>query len=554
MKLKYFLIFLSIITLVTLPIKSNVITFTEKETTEFQVADILKYGDNTIVLQIVRNLSGGNCFETKISFRVIYPNGTIIPIDLSMEELEIQSFNFCTVDGFNPITLKAIETKKGNFIIVTYTVAADVNNPLTYNDYLMLIDLNGKIYRNEDGIFSNIAAMVLTLQMRPAIVSTVDGGGSVFDVKHVDATPPTSIGINELTDPQFIITPLPFGGYFYSVVQTTNMSSDIWGYVLDENGNFNRWNLSYPTLSDSNASPQLLTNNTLVMLQPIVGQNWSLIATDLYKIHEDNGYDNMFIRNTSPTIHQTITARETNPLKITYTIPIGLSNGTITIFQSNGSSNPGIVRQTINGLNNQNYVTLDNDTVRIDIIESTFNNPGSTYYVMIENNFVSSLLYNEPIPGLSSNIWSFTTLPEEKKEKVGSKIKMFFDGIYGKVRLTKNGTSYFDTLNPNQKNKFFDNLTQELADAVAVTSKRITTNYRFVIDTESSSKQYLLSIKIDKPQSASDRETKLITKDLDAMIQNMDITVLESGSSSKYLDPLYGYVTIRNYSFFNFFR
>ncbi|PKC65332.1 hypothetical protein RhiirA1_442367 [Rhizophagus irregularis] len=554
MKLKHFLIFLSIITLVTLPIKSNVITFTEKETTEFQVADILKYGDNTIVLQIVRNLSGGNCFETKISFRVIYPNGTIIPIDLSMEELEIQSFNFCTVDGFNPITLKAIETKKGNFIIVTYTVAADVNNPLTYNDYLMLIDLNGKIYRNEDGIFSNIAAMVLTLQMRPAIVSTVDGGGSVFDVKHVDATPPTSIGINELTDPQFIITPLPFGGYFYSVVQTTNMSSDIWGYVLDENGNFNRWNLSYPTLSDSNASPQLLTNNTLVMLQPIVGQNWSLIATDLYKIHEDNGYDNMFIRNTSPTIHQTITARETNPLKITYTIPIGLSNGTITIFQSNGSSNPGIVRQTINGLNNQNYVTLDNDTVRIDIIESTFNNPGSTYYVMIENNFVSSLLYNEPIPGLSSNIWSFTTLPEEKKEKVGSKIKMFFDGIYGKVRLTKNGTSYFDTLNPNQKNKFFDNLTQELADAVAVTSKRITTNYRFVIDTESSSKQYLLSIKIDKPQSASDRETKLITKDLDAMIQNMDITVLESGSSSKYLDPLYGYVTIRNYSFFNFFR
>ncbi|CAB5199901.1 unnamed protein product [Rhizophagus irregularis] len=634
MKLKHFLIFLSIITLVTLPIKSNVITFTEKETTEFQVADILKYGDNTIVLQIVRNLSGGNCFETKISFRVIYPNGTIIPIDLSMEELEIQSFNFCTVDGFNPITLKAIETKKGNFIIVTYTVAADVNNPLTYNDYLMLIDLNGKIYSNsktlmgpslidssnnntwvpqqsfiypnvnneqgflyfailssglndvnsnynvtqwiinEDGIFSNIAAMVLTLQMRPAIVSTVDGGymfiypnfttsqdpyssqnglyamycgygrGSVFDVKHVDATPPTSIGINELTDPQFIITPLPFGGYFYSVVQTTNMSSDIWGYVLDENGNFNRWNLSYPTLSDSNASPQLLTNNTLVMLQPIVGQNWSLIATDLYKIHEDNGYDNMFIRNTSPTIHQTITARETNPLKITYTIPIGLSNGTITIFQSNGSSNPGIVRQTINGLNNQNYVTLDNDTVRIDIIESTFNNPGSTYYVMIENNFVSSLLYNEPIPGLSSNIWSFTTLPEEKKEKVGSKIKMFFDGIYGKVRLTKNGTSYFDTLNPNQKNKFFDNLTQELADAVAVTSKRITTNYRFVIDTESSSKQYLLSIKIDKPQSASDRETKLITKDLDAMIQNMDITVLESGSSSKYLDPLYGYVTI----------
>uniref|UniRef100_U9T4M6 Uncharacterized protein n=1 Tax=Rhizophagus irregularis (strain DAOM 181602 / DAOM 197198 / MUCL 43194) TaxID=747089 RepID=U9T4M6_RHIID len=254
----------------------------------------------------------------------------------------------------------------------------------------------------------------------------------------------------------------------------------------------------------------------------------------------------MFIRDTSPTIQQTITARETNPLKITYTIPIVFSIGTITIFQSNGSSNPGIVRQTINGLNNQNYVTFDNDTVSIDIIESTFNNPDSTYYVMIENNFVSTLSYNEPLPGLYSNIWSFTTLPEEEKEKGSSKIKMFFDGIYGKVRLTKDGTSYFDTLNSNQINKFFNNLTQELADAVAVTSKRIITNYRFVIDTniESSSKQYLLSIKIDKPQSASDRETKLITKDLDIMIRNMDITVLASGSSSKYLEPIYGYVTI----------
>jgi hypothetical protein len=129
---------------------------------------------------------------------------------------------------------------------------------------------------------------------------------------------------------------------------------------------------------------------------------------------------------------------------------------------------------------------------------------------------------------------------------------MFFDGIYGKVRLTESGTAYFDKLDPNQINKFFDNLTQELAHAVI--SERIITNYRFVIDTgiKSSSKQYLLSIRIDKPQSALDRETKLIAKDLDAMIRNMDITVLASGNSSKYLDPLYGYETIRKYSFFNF--
>ncbi|GES92295.1 hypothetical protein GLOIN_2v1869233 [Rhizophagus clarus] len=688
MKLNQLLIFLSIIIFATLPVKSNFITYTERETTEFEIGNILAYEDNTIILQIVRNLSGGNCFETYISLRVIYPNGTITPIDLSMEELGIQSFNFCTVNtvigSLNPINLYNIETKEGNFILVTYTEAVDVNNPFTYDDYVMLIDLNGKIYSktlmgsslvdptnnntwapqqykiitnvnneqgflyftflsssfnntvinynltqwiiNEDGSLSNIVAMVLPFKYPPSIIPTVDGGymliyfntttsqdsftsqsglyamycgygsnivrepvilyetilelnitsldcvisysevgqiclitlqsnsgfikvnflsgGSVFSVKYRDVTLPTQ---NNITDPQFLIMPLRFGGYFYSFNQPTNISDvqspyDIWGYVLDDNDNYIQWNLSYPTKSDSNSIRQVLTNNTLVMAQPIVGQNWSLITTDLYKVHEDSGYNNLFISNTYPTIDQNITARETNFLTITYTIPIVLSNGTITIFQSNGISNPGIVRQTINGLNNQKYVTTNNNTVSVTIIESTFNNPGSTYYVTIENNFVSSQLYNEPLYGLSNNIWSFTTFLEEKEEE--SKIKQIFDGIYGKVKLTQNGTSHFNSLNSNQKNEFFNNLTQELANAVVVATDRITTNYRFVIDTESSSKQYLLSIKIEKPQYASDRETDLIVKDLIAMIQNMDITVLASGNSSKYLESIYGYETI----------
>ncbi|GES84530.1 hypothetical protein GLOIN_2v1869233 [Rhizophagus clarus] len=690
MKFKHLLIFLSIIIFATLPVKSNFITYTERETTKFEIGNILNYKDNTIVLQIVRNSSDVNCFETNISFRVIYSNGTIVPIDLSMEELGIQFFNFCTVGGFNPILLYNIETKKRNFILVTYTEAENVNNPLTYVDYIMLIDLSGKIYSktlmgpsliidnnwvpqqssittnfnneqgflyfaplsigftdtyshfnltqwliNEDGTLSNIAATTLDFQIPPSTVSTVDGGymliysntttsqdpfspqtviyamyygygsniardpvilyestmelnigslncvashsevgqiclitikpnstnpnpipifikinylsgGSVFNVSHIDATLPTNIGITEFNNPQFLILPLPFGGYFYSVNQRTNISDyqspyDIWGYVLDDNDNFIQWNLPYPTLSDSNASRSVLSNNTLVIVQPIVGQNWNLITTDLFKVHEDKGYDYILISNTYPTIGQNIIANETRFLTITYAIPIVLSDGAITIFQSNDSSNPGIVRQIVNGLKNPNYaVIINNDTVNVTIIESTFNNPGSTYYVTIDNTFVSSLLYNEPLPGLSSNIWSFTTLPEEKKQE--NKIKLFFDGIYGKVKLTKDGTSYFNTLNHVQKDEFFNILTQELASALVVASKRITTNYRTAIDTDL--KQNYLAIKIEKPRVASDRETKLIAKDLNAMIQNMDITVLTSGISSKYLESTYGYITI----------
>ncbi|GES92187.1 hypothetical protein GLOIN_2v1869233 [Rhizophagus clarus] len=689
MKLKHILIFLSIIIFATLPVNSNLITYTEKETTNFEIGNILNYGDNTIILQIVHNSSGGNCSETNISFRVIYSNGTIVPIDLSMEELGIQFFNFCTVNGFSPITLYNIEKKEGNFILITYTEAANVNNPLTYVDYIMLIDLNGKIYSktlmgpslvvnntwtpqqssittnvnieqgflyfapissgfsdiythfnltqwiiNEDGTLINVAATIIALQVPPSIVSTVDGGymfiypnttkskdpytsqsglyavyygygsnilrdpiilyetimqldittleciisysevgqiclitiqpanpnaapifikvnylsgGSVFDVNHIEATLPTIIGISKLNSPDFLIQPLPFGGYFYNVNQQTNISDDqspydAWGYVLDENDNFIQWNLPYPTQIDSSEITEVLKNNTLVMVQSIVGQNWNLITTNLPKIYQDNGYDNILISNTLPTIGQNIIANESYFLIITYAVPIVLSDGAITIFQNNGSSNPGIVRQTVNGLKNPDYATINNTTVNVTIIESTFNNPGSTYYVTIDNTFVSSLLYNEPLLGLTSNIWSFTTLPEEKGQD--SKFKQFFDGIYGKVRLTTNGTLYFDTLSFNQQNEFFNNLTQELANALVVASKRITTNYRFVIDTESSSSQYLLFIKIEKPQVTSDRGTELITKDLNAMIQNIDITVLASGSSSKYLESTYGYVSI----------
>ncbi|GES92174.1 hypothetical protein GLOIN_2v1869233 [Rhizophagus clarus] len=693
MKLKRLLIFLSIIIFATLPVNSNFITYTEKETTNFEIGDILNYGDNTIVLQIVHNSSGGNCSETKISLRVIYPNGTIVPIDLSMEELGIQFFNFCIVNtdsgSFNPITLYAIETKKNNFILVTYTEAENENNPLTYDDYIMLIDLNGKIYSktlmgpslvvnntwtpqqssittnvnneqgflyfapissgfsdiythfnltqwiiNDDGTLSNVAATIFALQVQPSIASTVDGGymiiypntttsqdlytsqsgiyavyygygsnilrdpiilyetimqldittldcvisysevgqiclitiqpnstdpnpapifinvnylsgGSVFNVDHLEATLPTIIGISEFNNPDFLIQPLRFGGYFYSVNQQINISDNqspynSWGFVLDDNGNFIQWNLSYPTQIDYSETTQVLKNNTLVMVQPIVGQNWNLITTNLPKIYQDNGYDNVLISNTYPPINQNIIANEIHFLTITYTVPVVLSNGAITIFQSNGSSNPGIVRQTVNGLKNPDYVTINNNTVNVTIIDSTFNNPGSTYYVTIENTFVSSLLYNEPLPGLSNNIWSFTTLPEEIKKE--SKIKLFFDGIYGKVKLNKDGTSHFDTLNSDQRDVFFDILTQELASALVVPPKRITTNYRSAIDTDL--KQDYLAIKIEKPRFASDRETKLIAKELNAMIQNMDITVLTSGNSSKYLESTYGYVTI----------
>ncbi|GES88668.1 hypothetical protein GLOIN_2v1869233 [Rhizophagus clarus] len=609
-----------------------------------------------MVLHIVRIISRSNeiCFETNLSFRVIYPNGTIIPVDISMDKLEMQSLNFCFVNLFDnrlsPIALYAIES---NFILVTYVNAEDINNIYTYNEWGMLIDLSGNIHSKallgpsfiypdtnqwapgssivvpnvnkdqgflflslsnnytyvqqwiiNDGIFSNITRRSISLPYSTinTIIATVDGGyinvfindtssitripdgfspqGGVYAIYYEYGTNverdvivlyettipfssfnstaidcgisysgvgqtcvltvlPNPTTLNPNPNPLFIkikflstgsvinimpiiynlipgynntqnnnimifeIRPLYYGGFYFNFIRKmANGTSFIWGYVLDDNGNFTHWNLSNPTVINLTTVNPVLPNNTLVIVKPTVDQTWGLITTDLYKVYgRDNHYGNILISNTIPTIGQNFIANEIHSLIITYTIPVVLSNGTITIFQYNGLSSD-IIRQVTNALYHTKYVKLIDDyTVNVTIIDSIFNSPiNTTYYVIIGNGFVKSQKYNEPLYGLTSNVWHFTATPKVEKQK--------------------------------------------LANAIAISQDRISTNYRFVIDTESSLKQYLLSIKIEIPQNPSDRGSELIANDLDVMIKNMDITILASGSSSKYLESTYGYATI----------
>jgi hypothetical protein len=76
-------------------------------------------------------------------------------------------------------------------------------------------------------------------------------------------------------------------------------------------------------------------------------------------------------------------------------------------------------------------IVLDNDesgtTVNITIIDSTFNQPGKKYYVLIDDGFVKNIKYNEPIIGiqnddlsfmLSEYFINFSILNEKKSEKI----------------------------------------------------------------------------------------------------------------------------------------
>jgi hypothetical protein len=92
---------------------------------------------------------------------------------------------------------------------------------------------------------------------------------------------------------------------------------------------------------------------------------------------------------------------------------VRLSTANISIFQLNDDPykpyKPSLLRQTISGDSKLCTVGSDNYTVHIPIFRSTFNQPNSSYYVVIENDFVISQARNEPLLGTNEKTWMFST-------------------------------------------------------------------------------------------------------------------------------------------------
>ena len=63
-------------------------------------------------------------------------------------------------------------------------------------------------------------------------------------------------------------------------------------------------------------------------------------------------------------------------------------------------------------------ITYDNDTLRADVLSSTFNEPNSKYFVTIDDDAVKNIQNNQPMIGINKNIWLFKT--DETNENIYS--------------------------------------------------------------------------------------------------------------------------------------
>ncbi|RHZ80333.1 hypothetical protein Glove_137g124 [Diversispora epigaea] len=359
------------------------------------------------------------------------------------------------------------------------------------------------------------------------------------------------------------VIPLYYGGSMVIV----NNSNEIDGWVFDDEGNWNMtlkfnnhtikglvgifpnnsiWGFNY---DDVTTITSLETDQTL--------SNFSTVQNFIYGSSTD--YGNAYIKSTYPTKNLDIkpSGRESEfNITIDYSIPISLSTGNISIWQKNGgivnNNNKDVLRQTISGLNSE-FIKLSNDnkTVQVTILSSTFNQPDTSYYVLIDNGFVTDET-GEILLGVKKNVWIVNTISSvEVEEYTNSDSKSTI------MRFIPLGSKYYTSLNKSQKKEFINQFVLQLSSIIPCSPDRIYTHTKYQYDIEVPLKDRILFrvyireisfsngnyYKSNNGSTIKDTSALWIIDNLNMLIKNKTITGISQNNHTLWLDESYG--TIR---------
>src|SRR3954454_22853575 len=130
-------------------------------------------------------------------------------------------------------------------------------------------------------------------------------------------------------------------------------------------------------------------------------------------------YQNPNLKNTYPSINESVELP--SQIIINYNIPVTLSTGNLTIYQYDENDN--IVLRQSNFGPDIRYVQMINDTtISVKALPSTFHKINAKFGIKVDNNFVKSQLTQEPLVGISERLWTFTTC----KISIVQKLDFFF--------------------------------------------------------------------------------------------------------------------------------
>ncbi|CAB5365846.1 unnamed protein product [Rhizophagus irregularis] len=337
------------------------------------------------------------------------------------------------------------------------------------------------------------------------------------------------------------IYPLLFGGYLLTARDRNRKL--IYGYILNSTEDFqDYWPLPQPFYLNSKGPSYILPDKKIIGAAQINATNWFLNTTELPKIPiaNDKGYYNPQLNLTLPVINGTIPIR-TSQILIQYKDPVQLSSGNVSVFiHSNSiSTDPIYLRQVYSGQSGHCILSENRKTITIKIFTSTFNQPLTDYFVIIDDNFVKINENGEAVKGIEANVWIFKTEQTVPNIFVESSVALF--------RLTATGSILYESLNATEKIEFVNELGNELATILPVTPSRLVPRYQYQRDPTTEEIQVILPLEIISSTNISEMNVINIIEDLNSFIIHRDMGPLAYMKYTYLMDSNYGLVKPENF-------
>nr|CAG8533465.1 4961_t:CDS:10 [Entrophospora candida] len=326
------------------------------------------------------------------------------------------------------------------------------------------------------------------------------------------------------------ITPLIYGGYLlnYHDYRQSLDSQSIYGYILNAIGNYiGPWPLQQPMTTMSRGSPyDILPNGTIVAVVQTQQSSWTLISSDPPSV--TNKTDLGKIYQIYPEIDSIIPYRNTE-LNITYSLPVELSINRLNIYQL--TEDGYNLRLTISAHSDFCHLSIDSLTVAVKVLQSTFNQPSTDYFIAVDSDFVRADETHYPIEGIQKNVWKFKTGPVTEEETNTGPID-------ARLRLNTDGTNIFNSLAVDQKDDFINNIIREMANMIPVSPARINSLQTYTNDTNDLQEHRLaFFIRIERSNDTFEMNSEHILDDIYSLINATDNGPIPQGLYTKYLDP-----------------
>ncbi|CAG8803348.1 8058_t:CDS:2, partial [Gigaspora margarita] len=294
------------------------------------------------------------------------------------------------------------------------------------------------------------------------------------------------------------IKSLPYGGYalINQIIFGPNVNFTF--ELYDEFNALANYDFPISPLTiNYNGAFDILQNNTMLVALNETTTSWRILSVQLPSLSPYNGsgseYSNLHVNGTYPPKGFNNLELNSNYISITYQDSITFNDGSLKIYQKTSDGNTTL-RQLINtkSCNLGNGCNVSDNVVTLKVL---------------------------------ANIQS-------SSKRAGD--------IQGVLRLTNDGTQYFNGLSKEDKDSFFDNLIKELKYLIPTENGRLSTDKHTQKDPNESSK-IIISISISEAKGSDKMTTTQIQSNLILLITNKEFTGISTGSTTKYLDETYGY-------------